>query len=85
MAEDNFVRVADLKPLIDAQTRLILEAQAAVLALLAYLRTDPAFDEARFAALHDEQRRGLNLPELIEPDASSALIALLKRFEGPTH
>lgn len=56
------------------------EHQAAIVALVIYLREQPGYDEARLRVLFDGQRQRLNLPK----EASEAvLLDLLRAFEGP--
>jgi hypothetical protein len=64
-------------------SRIVMEHQAYILALVAYVREQPSYDSARFQQLFRECRKKMNLPIAEHQDADAALLELLRSFEGP--
>lgn len=74
--------ITDLTAQLAQMTRVVLEHTATIVAVLAYLREQPACDVARLAALQTEARARLKLPPRPE-DLDATMLALLRDFEGP--
>lgn len=74
--------IAGLTEQLAAMTRVVLEHTAVIVAVLAYLREQPACDVERLAALQTEARARLKLPPR-PADLDATLQALLRDCEGP--